>query len=306
MKVSVEQKKSLPEFRGIFLALFLLLNTTLVHAGEVVYWIEGGDDDLFSVTFAYRPATGDPITVMVTGLTVTGGGVAQEPLVIKAGAILRKDKNYTQVFKRTMPKTDIAIRVDFQDNPGIEILINGSDGAGSQNALPVGAIVSSILGWPKHALATKDSLVFDATVNQWAPCDGRDVTGSELARLTQRAKQIVRAPDLRGVFLRGLNRFDPDEPASEAVSEQQRDPGEKGKPIREKAGIFQAGNVGSHQHTFYGGGARDDVGGKKGNDLEHLWDGHDWRQDDRRTTKGGPTGETRPNNISVFYYIKIN
>ena len=108
---------------------------------------------------------------------------------------------------------------------------------------------------------------------------------------------------LRGVFLRGLNRFDPGESKAEAVDEKQRGPGE---PKREKAGVLQEWSVGAHQHTFRGGGARAGARGEGGDDLHHLWDGGDWPQRDARPTEGGPKGESRPTNVSVFYYVKIN
>ena len=71
------------------------------------------------------------------------------------------------------------------------------------------------------------------------PCDGRGIPGSRLADLTGKPN----APDLRGMFLRGLNQFDPEEP--EPATEDRKDP-DSGR----KTGSFQGHNVGGHEHTY--------------------------------------------------------
>ena len=130
-------------------------------------------------------------------------------------------------------------------------------------------------------------------------------------------------PDLRSVFLRGLNRFDVNEedffPAA-PVSKERRDPGEKNEKgellVRTEAGEFQGDNVGGHEHKFYGGGAKGKTRANHngiGSENKELWHGSDHAQNNSRTTNERereenkkPSGETRPKNVSVFYYIKIN
>ena len=166
----------------------------------------------------------------------------------------------------------------------------------AQHALPVGTVIASILPWEIFANTVGDDVAIKPNKNTWVPCDSSSILGSELERLTG----LPNAPDFRGVFLRGLNRFAAREPSP--VPNQQADPDN-----RTKAGEFQAGQVGKHEHKYRGGSvagtgyARDDD-----HDVHHVWHGGDPKQNMERETEKGPKGEVRPGNMSVFYYIKIN
>nr|VFK64693.1 MAG: hypothetical protein BECKUNK1418G_GA0071005_104928 [Candidatus Kentron sp. UNK]VFK71184.1 MAG: hypothetical protein BECKUNK1418H_GA0071006_105328 [Candidatus Kentron sp. UNK] len=118
----------------------------------------------------------------------------------------------------------------------------------------------------------------------------------------QERTNYAKAPDLRGVFLRGLNKFDLDEPASKAVPEKQRNPDPRDDD-------FQGDNPGPHGHVYRGGRADD----KSAIDYVHVehtengaWYSGDYQQTKERPTEKNPTGETRPKNVAVHYYIKIN
>jgi hypothetical protein len=64
-------------------------------------------------------------------------------------------------------------------------------------ALPIGTIIASMLQFEKFQ---------NVAGNTWKPADGRKVsTTSKYATLTGNTT----LPDLRGMFLRGLNQFDP-------------------------------------------------------------------------------------------------
>ncbi|MCA9070299.1 MAG: hypothetical protein KDA84_15300, partial [Planctomycetaceae bacterium] len=67
--------------------------------------------------------------------------------------------------------------------------------------LPVGTIVPSMLDPKQFWAANGDAAVFTPTKSLWAPADGRSVVGSQYGSSLRRRF----APDLRGVFLRGLN-----------------------------------------------------------------------------------------------------
>nr|VFK16805.1 MAG: hypothetical protein BECKLFY1418C_GA0070996_10266 [Candidatus Kentron sp. LFY] len=284
----------------------------------VAYRILGRENEIFAITFTYLPEREtDPVSVVVTGVTVIGG-VMHTPTILERGAIFHRYTDYTQIFKRVDPKADVTIEIDLQGRQGIEILVTDSE---PNDASPVGTIVASMLEWQKFAEVAGDKVIliggkptFDPKQHKWSPCDGRDIEGSELAKHIP-AKDApgslhYTAPDLRGVFSRGLNRFDADESEHGVgpVSDKQKDTG----PERKEAGILQRDNVGSHEHVSRGAGAAGEVcaeyvGAHDSDEACGLWHHGDRSQ----TGKGGktldnPSGETRPTNIAVHYYIRIN
>ncbi|VFM95358.1 MAG: hypothetical protein BECKG1743D_GA0114223_100893 [Candidatus Kentron sp. G] len=279
---------------------------------DIFYRIDGAENEIFSITFAYLPRDpGDPLLLRVADLTVKGGGVKHAPTNIEAGTTLHQDTDYTQSFKRTDPKEDISIRLAFEDRPAMEIAVVASR---PRDAVSVGTVVQSILPWEEYAEALEEDPAFDAQTNQWSPCDGRDIAGSGLANIWKKRERVTElvAPDLRGVFLRGLNQFVADEKdhGVKAVSKERKDPGEqKGAKleVREEAGVLQGENVGAHGHKFQGGGGKGMGHAKRGRDIHYVWYGEgDVWQNSERSTKGNPEGEVRPKNVSMFYYIKIN
>ncbi|VFN05531.1 MAG: hypothetical protein BECKG1743D_GA0114223_111151 [Candidatus Kentron sp. G] len=261
----------------------------------IEYRITGQENEVFAITFTYFPEREtDPDAVIATDLTVTGGGNAHTPTVIERGTILHRYTGVTQTFQRTDSGTDISIRLDLQGREGVEIRVTDR----TQDRLPLGTIVQSILAWPEYVKAMNDKLAFDPKINLWAPCDKRDITGSDLAALSKRTE----APDLRGVFLRGMNQFDPEEPG--AVSGKRRDPGPR------EADGFQHDNVGTHRHVL-------ETTTRAPPKPEHYTPSSTnipvirkaflpYRSTKYPIDNNRPGGETRPNNVAVHYYIKIN
>jgi hypothetical protein len=167
---------------------------------------------------------------------------------------------------------------------------------------PVGTVIASILPFEKFRKEAGDF---------WMPADGRKIsTESKYARLT--GKKTL--PDLRSIFLRGLNQFDP---LVGPRLDNYKDPEGKGR----KAGSLQsdatclpnkefavnAGSAGAHTHVYSkalskgvksgshdGASAEMSIAASAG---EHA---HEVKID------GGGDIETRPKNIAVYYYIKIN
>lgn len=72
---------------------------------------------------------------------------------------------------------------------------------GSPGGDIVGSIEISLLPPVLFAAASRDLSQFDPVKSRWALADGRNVSGSAYANLTG----IITVPDLRGLFLRGLN-----------------------------------------------------------------------------------------------------
>jgi len=111
--------------------------------------------------------------------------------------------------------------------------------------------------------------------------DGRDITGSQLCQYTG----VCTLPDARGVFIRGMN------------VNRSRDTGDPSgnRPV----GNFQNDEFKSHSHSYVNAGvwARSWKGDDSGPKTAHKQQGD--------TSKRGGV-ETRPRNIALYTYIKIN
>lgn len=162
--------------------------------------------------------------------------------------------------------------------------------------LPVGTVIASMLSPSEFQEAGKDY------ASDWLPADGRDLPeNSPFANNGARSA----VPNLRGMFLRGLNAFtsdraedsargDPDGYGRIAGSRQEdeikkhthgvTDPGHEHQGVVTSAGIAAAG-------TYVGGNAdraNHTATSRTGISIDAV---------------GGT--ETRPKNIAVYYYIKI-
>ncbi len=138
--------------------------------------------------------------------------------------------------------------------------------------LPVGSIIASML--PPQAFAQEDSN------SRWAYANGQNVSGSLYA-----ISIGENVPDLRGLFLRGIN---------SGRSDFGRDPGGE-----RKAGNYQGDDFKSHNHTYVirvdGYGNIPKAGNTGGPPSGYAG---------QTNNAGG--AETRPKNIAVHYYVRIN
>ena len=114
----------------------------------------------------------------------------------------------------------------------------------------------------------------------WVLCDGSDITGSQLATLTGNAT----LPDARGQFLRGKNNG--------------RSDGQENPDGDVAIGAAQLDELKSHTHAmrFYDSGTG---GGPSGVKNDGPFADHGYM-----SSAGG--NETRPKNITVNIFIKIN
>jgi hypothetical protein len=204
---------------------------------------------------------------------VTAGGVA-------------KDKTKTTIEESSSAIAGVAGRLEkVEAQAGALKADIASQGLGR---LPVGSIVPSLLEPGEFARQAGDPAVFDPERTAWVPANGLvDITRSQL----EKATGARRVPDLRGLFLRGVNAGRADTLAD---------------PDGERApGAFQSDQLAGHAHALdQRVGAN---GGWKGG-----WGGVD---DQRAVNSPGdapmkvmPFGgnETRPRNAAVHYYVKIN
>lgn len=162
----------------------------------------------------------------------------------------------------------------------------------------IGDIKTSILNFTQFASLAGDSTTFNATTSQWAPANGVNVTGSKYATLTGSAT----LPDLRGMFLRGLNNF-----GISTRSDGNQDPDGASRTV----GGYQSDQLLAHKHIQgYDASA---ISGKYGRVQTGLTSGR-YEHSDTNSASGDwssytstvGVAETRSRNAAVYYYIKIN
>lgn len=153
----------------------------------------------------------------------------------------------------------------------------GRDGRpGKDLEFPIGTVIQSILG-PKEM-----SSLFG---NKWQLADGRVVDpDSTFAR----SLKLSVLPDLRGVFLRGVN-LDRDDGFG--------DPDGKDRVV----GSYQADLFQAHRHAAQIPRNRGSVQVDRGGDGQAgRWE----NSTEILSVSGGE--ETRPRNVAVYFYIKVN
>jgi hypothetical protein len=147
-------------------------------------------------------------------------------------------------------------------------------------AVPLGTIVASLLLWEVSRQVIPKADEF------WVPADRCELPPSCQLRIRT---QQTHAPDLRGMFLRGLNKLGADREAR---------PG-GGDPDTRVVGQEQGDSVGRHDHRMRGDFANVPHGGG-GHALGYLD-----RHGEYRTTFH-EASETRPRNVAVYYYLRVN
>lgn len=157
---------------------------------------------------------------------------------------------------------------------------------------PVGTVVASFLTPEQFAGAIGEQVGDDATNRTWILADGRDVSGTDYAK-TAGSNAV---PDLRGMFLRGLNA---------GRSDGKEDPGNlyTDPKYERQPGNFQDEAVGIHDHEF--AWFPEEKGSSR---LPATWFGGatESQTDIFNPIRPTPGPETRPKNVAVYYYIRIN
>lgn len=159
----------------------------------------------------------------------------------------------------------------------------------------IGSIIASMVSWEA------ESSGFRA---HYLPADGREVDkSSQYYALINRQRPSgqsdllqVYVPDLRGMFLRGLNANDPVPPV--ALSADRSDPEER------IVGSYQADDLKKHSHAIVTGFQNGGSGTTPDYAAPVINKAHDYTWANHTEDYGG--AETRPKNVAVFYYIRIN
>lgn len=177
--------------------------------------------------------------------------------------------------------------------------------------LPIGTVIASVLSPEQFEELLGEKIIDDKNnaipTATWVLADGSNVYGSKYADLT---KEIINVPNLLGTFLRGMNH-----------SGNGNDP-DKNRTV----GDLQRSQVEGHIHSYsrvtdiYGKNYNNAGSGWKnvpasGEALRHSGEGGDGSNPysigiknsiDTTVPMGNGNIETRPINVSVYYYIKIN
>lgn len=155
----------------------------------------------------------------------------------------------------------------------------------------LGTIIASTLNYDQLCTQLKERPAFDAGKSTYAPCDGRSVVGSDYSEVTKEREAI----DLRGRFLRGLN-------VIYGIGQRLPfNPKEEGDPeVTRQMGDYQADAFKSHTHQY--------TDRQEGNGPNQADDGNDvgFSKIETKTTSGTGGEETRPRNVAVYYYMRIN
>lgn len=144
-------------------------------------------------------------------------------------------------------------------------------------ALKLELIHSSHIGDIKPSMLTESEYQANFGTS-WVLAKGQNVAGSQYSIITGRNS----LPDLRGVFPRGKNNGATTNPAGDLA-----------------LGTYQADEIKSHQHYYY----VPQLNATGGPSMDYAYStGFIWG----RWTDASGGAESRPRNITVNYFIKIN
>jgi hypothetical protein len=154
----------------------------------------------------------------------------------------------------------------------------------------LGTVIASVLHFDQLCQAMNENPAFKAATSTFCPCDGRSITGSQLAKGTN----IKDAVDLRGRFIRGLNEiYSADAPVLDIHS------ADEDGTLR-KVGDYQADLFKNHSHQSRTGSGFNAGGGG----APYARNDAGFNVLTETTLAGG--SETRPRNIALYFYMKIN
>jgi hypothetical protein len=169
----------------------------------------------------------------------------------------------------------------------------------------LGTIISSVLTYDQLCSEIHENPAFNSGNSSFAPCDGRTITHS---RLHECVPAMHNAPDLRGKFQRGLNQM-----YGDGLENLPFNPDTHGDPEDNRVvNTYQADAVVRHNHPATVNINGNIIGSNRHHDVEEG----DQKYNSDPTFFGGISVtignnengeiETRPRNIAVYFYIKIN
>jgi hypothetical protein len=249
-------------------------------------------DDAVVFTIYYRPSSpSDPMPIVKSFNVLPEGSVVSGNLIVN-----QQLTGFTTLVTCKRPIDRDLILTLQTDRGAISSKASAVDNMTSNKELPIGTIITSFLNFEQFNAATKNNEkspggIWTSARSKWAPCDGRPVPNSKYQTLTSQ----IQIPDLRGMFLRGLNIFDPYQPVP-AIASDKADPDNS-----RIVGSYEADGFKSHNHSISG-----PVNAIHGVKVESSDNDKRCGGANSYTSTSSGIEETRPKNIAVYYYIKIN
>jgi hypothetical protein len=284
-------------------------NTCIENSQRFGLYIDltASDDNVANVTIKYMPLSSDDQHPKIKSVQLVGldDNATQSILnsTLKIGTVIPDQLSFTAYRK---PKQQMVIVLNTSNGLSIVKRLDGDDES-QLSTLPIGTIISSMIDFDNFNKATKNNgsintASWSPTKSKWAPCDGRSVIGSTYYTLLINSPSTngvaSNVPDLRGVFVRGLNRFDNNEQSSAPTYQL--------NPDNKLIGEFQGDALQDHTHNYdrYKANVINDFSNdkdqRKGNFAPN-------EVESTTSVQGAKTAtETRPKNRSVYYYVKIN
>ncbi len=261
-----------------------------------------GDDIVLTVRWYLRDGDPNQKSKLITISYSTN--VRPVDAYLMQGAIISPNNSITSTFKRNSSKEKAIIRFSFENLRDQNIVIEGES---QLSLIPIGTIIASTLSFRDFCLVNDPNTNLDYNNLDykkilWVPADGRGVRDSRYSRAG------FNVPDLRGIFLRGLNQFDPNSQIAPDI--QRTDP-----ETNRGAGSYQKDALLNHSHSIskgFKGDANFVPGGNQDGWFLAL-KGH-LSSPQMNKIIGNPdnvdqsnlSSETRPKNVAVYYYIRIN
>lgn len=271
---------------GSLITLLLITIWGWISAGGAVRWLGGVDQEQLDKAKAAIESTLEERLAGLRGMS--------QPQLEEAIAAL-KEKALTEI-EDQKAKIFLELERERKEIERVKAVLE---------PLPPGTVIASVLE-PKLFLS-------EGREEKWRLADASAIPpGSKYGTLVANASiaSIDRLPDLRGVFLRGLNtgrkdgREDPDGDNRKAGDYQgvaTKRPNKAFTGVTVESGEHSHGFDGArHYDSGAGGHARAKPKGQRR--TTHPAGKH---RHNVEITRGGDK-ETRPANVSVYFYIKIN
>jgi hypothetical protein len=166
----------------------------------------------------------------------------------------------------------------------------------------VGTIVSSLLDESKFAKLVGDNPTSKPPKITWVLADGRNVAGTKFASLQRRNT----VPDLRGMFLRGIDpsgATDPDGPRLAGSLQT------FATALPSVAFVGATSQEPAHNLPNNANASRNDFFDVPGGPVAAVVVAPSQPLPPHHhnvTVNGGGDSETRPKNVAVFYFVKVN
>lgn len=260
-------------------------------------------EDAVVFTIYYKPSAPNEPMPKVTNFNVEPAGSVISG-ALKKGDLLNGFS--ILVTCRRNPEKDLILSLQ-TDRGSISSKVSAPDPVSSGKEFPIGTVISSFLNWEQFNLASKNNDkspggIWTSQKSKWSPCDGRPVPNSKLAAISS----LTNAPDLRGIFLRGVNSIDP------SYSLPPQDPSQLNVDPK-SVGVYQSDALKNHSHKISnstdvlryieGGPLKGGDGGAFINAINNPNKGGSALL---VTDNDGGSLETRPKSMSIYYYIKTN